>query len=300
MKAGRSCFKEGALAGRQVDEAQLAYTQAESQFRDAQEHLKTLESVSKEEQIKGAAAQVQSAKAHFDSQDAQVAYSHIVSPISGIVADRPLNAGEMANPGSPVITVMDITRVVARIDVPQAEASSVKSGTKRDAHARPDSTEEVEGKVTVVSPAADPNTTTVQVWIQIDNPGERLKPGTAVHAAIATEVFKAATVVPVAAILPGEEGGTAILTVSSDSVAHKRAVTLGVREGGQVQILSGAESRRRGGGGGRHGPGRQDQGEGRDHGRGRIRSTTTATRSAGAGKDQKGAPKKDPGEAVEK
>ena len=53
------------------------------------------------------------------------------------------------------------------------------------------------------------------------------------------EVYKAATVVPVAAILPGEEGGTAMLTVSSDSIAHKRAATLGVREGNQVQILSG-------------------------------------------------------------
>ena len=77
--------------------------------------------MSKQEQIKGAAAQVQSAKAHLDSQEAQVAYSRIVSPISGIVADRPLNAGEMANPGSPVLTVMDISRVVARVNVPQAE-----------------------------------------------------------------------------------------------------------------------------------------------------------------------------------
>jgi multidrug efflux system membrane fusion protein len=47
-------------------------------------------------------------------------------------------------------------------------------------------------------------------------------------------------VVPAAAILPGEEGGTAVLTISADSIAHKRAVTLGVREGNQVQILSGA------------------------------------------------------------
>jgi multidrug efflux system membrane fusion protein len=61
-----------------------------------------------------------------------------------------------------------------------------------------------------------------------------------VHAAIATEVYKAATVVPAAAILPGEEGGNAVLTISPDSIAHKRAVTLGVREGNQVQILSGA------------------------------------------------------------
>ena len=92
----------------------------------------------------------------------------------------------------------------------------------------------------MVSPDADPNTTTVQIWIEVANPGERLKPGMPVHAAIATEVYKAASVVPATAILPGEEGGTAVLTISADSVAHKRAVTLGVREGNQVQILTGA------------------------------------------------------------
>jgi len=46
-------------------------------------------------------------------------------------------------------------------------------------------------------------------------------------------------VVPVSAILPGEEGGTAVLTVSPDSIAHRHTVKLGVREGKQVQILSG-------------------------------------------------------------
>lgn len=239
LESRQQLFKEGALAGRQVDEAQAAYAQANGQYRAADEHLKALQSVSKEEQIKGAAAQVKSAKAHMESQEAQVAYSRIMSPIPGIVADRPLNAGEMANPGSALITIMDISRVIARIEIPQAEAPSVKVGQTATL-TQPDNKEEVEGKVTVVSPAADPNTTTVQVWIQVPNPGERLKPGTAVHAAIATEVYKAATVVPVAAILPGEEGGTAVLTVSSDMVAHKRTVTLGVREGNQVQILSGA------------------------------------------------------------
>ncbi len=231
-------FTEGALAGRQLDEARVSYSQADAQYRAAQEHLKTLQAV-KQDQIKGAAAQVESAKAHRSSQEVQVAYSRIVSPISGIVSDRPLNVGEMANPGSPVISIMDISRVIARIDVPQSEASTVKLGQSAII-TRPDSSDEVQGKVTVVSPAADPNTTTVQIWIQIDNPGERLKPGTAVHAAIATEEYKAATVVPVAAILPGEEGGTAVLTVSADNIAHKRKVTTGVREGNQVQILSGA------------------------------------------------------------
>ena len=239
LDSRQQLFKEGALAQRLVDESQVAYAQADAQLRAAEEHLKTLQSVAKEEQVKGAAAQVQSAKAHFQGQEAQVAYSRISSPISGVIADRPLNVGEMAQAGSPLLTIVDISRVVARVDVPQGEAPSVKVG-QTAAITAPDSKDEVQGKVTVVSPATDPNTTTVQVWIEIANPTERLKPGTAVHAAIATEVFKAATVVPVAAILPGEEGGTAVLTVTPDNVVHKRTVTLGVRQGNQVQILSGA------------------------------------------------------------
>jgi RND family efflux transporter MFP subunit len=154
------------------------------------------------------------------------------------VADRPLNAGEMANAGSPLITIVNISRVIARVEVPQSQASAVKVG-QTTVLTQPDSKDEIEGRVKVVTPVTDPNTTTVQIWIDVPNPDERLKPGTAVHAAIATEVYKAATVVPAAAILPGEEGGTAVLTVSPDSVAHKRTVTLGVREGNQVQVLNG-------------------------------------------------------------
>jgi HlyD family secretion protein len=231
-------FKDGALAGKLVDDAQVAYSQANSQFKSADEHLKALQSVSTEEQIKGAAAQVQTAKSHYDSQEAQVAYSRIVSPIGGVISDRPLNAGEMANPGSPLISVMDISHVIARINVPEADAAAVKVG-QRVVITQSDNAEGVDGKVKVVSPAADANTTTVQVWVDIPNPGEQLKPGTSVHAVIVAEEFKAATVVPAAAILPGEEGGTAALTVGSDSTVRRKTVKLGVREGNQVQILAG-------------------------------------------------------------
>jgi HlyD family secretion protein len=231
-------FQQGALARRPVDESQLAYSQALAAYRAADEHLKALQSVSKEEQIKGAAAQVESAQAHYEALEAQVAYSRVTSPIDGIVADRPINVGEMANPGSPLITIVDISRVVARVDVPQNEASAVKLGQTATI-TQPGNSDQMGGKVTVVSPAANPNTTTVQVWIEIANVGERLKPGSAVHAAISSEVYKDATVVPIAALLPAEEGGTALLTVSQDSIVHRRAVKLGVREGNQVQILSG-------------------------------------------------------------
>ena len=233
-------FKEGALARRQVDEALVSYTQAKAQFDSAQEHLRVLQGVAKGEQIKTASSQVESAKAHHQSLEAQLSYARILSPIGGVIADRPLYAGEMATPGTPLLTVMDISRVVARVSVPQSQAATVKVGHPATI-TQVDSGQEVPGKVIVVSPATDPASTTVQVWVEAENPGEKLKPGASVHAVIVTEMFKAATVVPITAILPGEEKGTAVLTVSADSTAHKKQVELGVREGDKVQILSGVK-----------------------------------------------------------
>ena len=237
MDSRAQLFQQGALAQRQVDEARVAYVQANSQLLSAQEHLRALQAVAKDEQIKTATAQVDSAKSHMQSLDAQVIYSRIVSPISGVIADRPLYAGELAVPGTPLATVIDISNVVARVNIPQNQANLVKLGQTATL-TQTDGAEELTGKVTVVSPASDPNSTTVQVWIKIPNPGERLKPGSSVHAKIIAEQFKAATVVPITAILPGEEGGSAALVIV-DSVAHKRQLQLGVREGDKVQVLNG-------------------------------------------------------------
>ena len=240
LESRRQLLKEGALARRQVDEAQVAYAQANSQYLSAKEHLRALDAVAKEEQIKSASVQVETAKSHYQSLEAQVSYSRILSPISGIIAERPLYAGELASPGTPLLTVIDISHVVARVNVPQAQVGIVRAGLPAILTV-PGIDEEIIGKVTVVSPAADPNTTTVQVWIDVDNTARKLKPGNSVHAVIVIRTFIAAAVVPVAAILPGEEGGNAVLTVGSDSRAHRKKVELGVREGNKVQIVNGVQ-----------------------------------------------------------
>lgn len=232
-------YKQGALARRQVDEARVDWANANNQYQSGVEHLRVLQSVAKGEQIKTAAAQVESAKAHHQTLAAQLGYSSIYSPIAGVIADRPLYPGEMANPGTPLLTVMDISTVVARVNVPIAQASSIKVGQSATITLA-DSKETVPAKVTVVSPASDPASTTVQVWAQAENPGERLKPGSSVRLEVVTEEVQNAMVVPPAAILPGEEGGQAVLVVDADSVAHLRKVDVGIREGDKVQILNGA------------------------------------------------------------
>src|SRR6185436_4332878 len=112
-----------------------------------------------------------------------IAYSEIRSPITGVVTDRPLYPGEMANAGMPLLTVMDVSSVVARVNLSQEQAKHVKVGN--EATLTPaDGSAPVSGKVSIVSPAVDPNSTTVQVWVQALNSGERLRAGASVHVAI--------------------------------------------------------------------------------------------------------------------
>ncbi|HEX3745084.1 MAG TPA: efflux RND transporter periplasmic adaptor subunit [Bryobacteraceae bacterium] len=238
LDSQQKLFDEGALAGRRVDEARVAYASAKAQLEGASEHLRALQSVSKDDQIATAKAQLQSAQAQLAAAQAQLSYSEIHSPRSGIVADRPVYPGEMAAAGAPLLTVIDISKVVARVNIPQNQIATVKVGQTAEV-APADNGAPVEGRVTVVSPATDPASTTAQVWVECDNPGEQLKPGASVHVQIVTELVKNATTVPSSAILPGEEGGTAVLVIDSDSIAHRHAVTTGIREGDKVQIVNG-------------------------------------------------------------
>ncbi len=238
LESRRKLVEQGALARKLADDQQVLVAQAQAQYQTAQEHLRALQSVGKQEQVAGAQAQVDAAKAQYQAAQSQVAYSEVKSPISGVVSDRPLYEGEVAQPGTPLLTVMNISSIVARANVPQNQAMSVKAGQEATIKLT-DGSLEIPAKVSVVSPATDPASTTVQVWVQAANPGERLKPGTSVRVTIVTAILKDVTVVPASAILPGEEGGTVVDTIGADSTIHQKKVEVGVREPDKVQILSG-------------------------------------------------------------
>jgi multidrug efflux pump subunit AcrA (membrane-fusion protein) len=238
LESRQKLFQDGALARKSVDDAAVAYAQAKAQYETAREHLRAFESVGKQEQIKTAQAQLAAAQAQYRSAAAQVSYSEIASPIAGVIADRPLYAGEMAAPGSPLLTVMDTSRVVARANIPQALTANIRIGNAAVIRLA-DGRTEVAARVTVVSPATDPASTTLQVWAEATNPGERLKPGTGVRLSIVTGTIPHAVVIPAAAILAGEEGGAAVLVVGADSAVHRKPIETGARDGDKVQVVSG-------------------------------------------------------------
>ena len=209
--------REGALAQKLVDDAKVAMVQARGQLETAQRHLEALNRVSQREAIRGAEAQLGAAKAHYESAAMQLSYAQIRSPISGVVADRSVYPGEMPPSGTPIVSIVDISQVVARANVPVNDAAAIRVG--RPARLTgPDG--DFPGKVTVVSPAVNPNSTTVEVWVQAANPGEKLRPGGTIRVAIVAETIQNTIVVPASALLNSEEGGQKVMVVGSDSIAH--------------------------------------------------------------------------------
>jgi HlyD family secretion protein len=231
--------KEGALAMKLVDDAKVAMVQAQSQLETSKRHLQGLSEVTQRETQRSAQAQVNGAKSHYEAAEVQVGYAQVRSPISGIVADRSVYPGEMAASGSAIVSIVDISKIVARANVPLKDAASIKKG--RPARITgPDG--DMPGIVTVVSPAVDPSTTTVEIWVQADNPDEKLKPGATVRVAIIAETLRDTMVVPAAALLNADDGGQKVMVITSDSIAHERRVNVGVRQGDRVQIVSGLQT----------------------------------------------------------
>src|SRR5271166_395687 len=231
-------YEQGALPRKELDQSGVEIIQARNQYSMAKKHLDTLVAIGKQQEIKAAAGQLESAKGKYLGAEAQLSYSEIRSPIDGVVTDRPLYPGEMAAAGTPIVTVMDISAVIAKAHIPQADAALLRVGDQGTMSV-PGLDEPVEGKVTVVSPALDPSSTTVEVWLEAQNPKQQLKPGTSVQLSLTAKTVKDALVVPAAAVISAADGSSAVMVAGGDGRAHQETVKLGIRQDDDVQILEG-------------------------------------------------------------
>ena len=231
-------FAQGALSGRDADAAYAAAVQAQTAYDAAVKHEQDVLATTRKTDAQAAQGQLLSARGRAQNAQAQVGFGNLRSPINGIVTDRPLFPGETAPAGTAVVTVMDTSSLLAKLHLAQATAQRLGLGHKAEVRV-PGVDQPVAATVSFISPALDPGSTTVEVWLKLPNADGRLKVGTPVHAEIAGDTVPNALEVPPAAILPAEDGGTAVMVVGADHLAHKRPVTTGIRTAEAVQITEG-------------------------------------------------------------
>src|SRR5258708_3704099 len=220
-------LQQGAIPRRDLETAEVALAQARSQNEQAQRQLADLQRLGKEQQLKSAQGSKESAEGKYRSAAAQLSYSLIKSPIDGVVTDRPLYAGDLATANQPILTVMNLSRLIGKAHIPQAEASQLKVGSPAEIGLA-GRDEPVKARVSLVSPALDPGSTTVEVWVEARKPDPALRPGLTVPISMTAKTAKDAIVVPVAAVFHSEEAGDYGLVAGSGSKAHQEKGQVGV------------------------------------------------------------------------
>ena len=235
----KDLFQQGALPRRELDAAEVALVAARSQNEQAQKQLADLQRVGREQALKSAQGTRLSAEGKYRGAAAQLSYSEIKSPIDGVVTDRPLYVGDLATANQPLLTVMNISKLIAKGHIPQSEATQLKVGNPAQLKV-PGLDDPIEGKVTLVSPALDPGSTTIEVWVEAKTPNPALRPGITVQVAMTAKTVKDAVVVPAAAVYKNPEGnGNYVLVAGTDDKAHQKPVQVGIRNGEDAQIASG-------------------------------------------------------------
>jgi RND family efflux transporter MFP subunit len=175
----------------------------------------------------------------------------LVAPSSGVVLERRVETGSLASPGAVAFVIADVSAVKARFGVPDGAVSAVRLGDAMDVVFDGLEGATATGRVTSVSPAADPRSHVFAVEVTIPNRDGQLRPGlvgaVTLPAAAEAVAARAQVSVPLTAVVrsPNEPDGYAVVVVERQSgreVARLRRVDLGALIGNGVEVASGVRA----------------------------------------------------------
>lgn len=189
------------------------------------------------------------AMADIELAESMYEYTKIKSPFNGVVTGRDVHTGHYVHPaGSPngaaLITIADLEKVRVFVNIPESDAHWLDAGfADRNAGDAVQLTlggptgKTIEGRVTRSSFQLDRQSRTMTVEIELDNAVHRVLPGSFVTAKILLEERTDAITLPIAAIVKNNDS-TYCCTVTDGKIRHT-PITLGLRVGDEVQVLSG-------------------------------------------------------------
>jgi membrane fusion protein, multidrug efflux system len=205
----------GAIAERDIEQARRASIAANAALADARARLST------------------AAK--------QVGNTNVTSPMSGIVSERPVSAGDVVQPGTALFTVVDPSSMRLEGSVPSEALSQVKIGAPVSFTVNGYPGRTFTGRVTRVNPTADPATRQVRVFISIPNAEGTLVGGLFANGRLAAQ-SRTGLVAPVTAV-DSRSNVPAVFRIKGGKV-ERVPVTLGLRDEGteKIEIASGVQA----------------------------------------------------------
>lgn len=240
-KPGDKVAKGEVVAVLDVQEIRAKLNQARAMFEQARaerdRYAKLLEkdAVTRQE-FESIDTRFEVAKASVQEAQSILSYAQVTAPIDGVVTHKLANEGDLASPGRPIYEVADPGSLRLEVAVPEALSGFVGIGTQIPVKLA-DATEPVDATVSEIAPAADPNSRTLLVKLDLPDV-DGLRSGQFGRALIPTgrtEILR----LPEAAII--RRGQLEIVFVVNDGRAQLRLIKTGKRFGDRVEVVSGLE-----------------------------------------------------------
>ncbi len=247
-----------AEAAKEVAQAQLdAQIARERQAAREVERLKKLaeSGVSTEQQEEQAQSQwtvakaeLELEKARLDQAEAELQRSRlqledlsIETPISGHVAERHVDIGDLASPDAVLLRIVNLKTIRTVVHVVERDYVKIKQGQSAEIQVDAHPGRRFPGTVVARAPVLDPETRTARVIIEMQNPELMLRPGMHARVPIIAHQRRRTQVIPIAALQ--ERDGRQFVYVTSDSGAKARQqfISTGIRNEDAIEVLSGID-----------------------------------------------------------
>ncbi len=239
----KSLFDQGAIPSRDLLLSETELSTAKTNLDVALRSIQLLEQQSQGQDIRMAEAKVEQAKSRLTAVTAQLQYAELRAPFAGPITEQFQYAGDLAQPSAPIFTLVDLSVVSARAQVPEADAGRARIGQPCNFTSGESESQSFAGRVGVISRAVDVQRRTVEIWCEIANPASPLRAGAFGNVAFQTGQLKNTVLVPITA-LQLEEGtrkGT-VLVVDGANLAHRREVEVGELVGDKRVVLTGLKA----------------------------------------------------------
>ena len=162
----------------------------------------------------------------------------IASPLNGVVVKRYVQAGTFSKAGAPIVAVADVSSLLAKAVVGEAQVQEVKVGVPVRIRVNALKDQEFTGRLTRLSPAAALPARTFTAEVNIPNPQGILKAGMFAKADVEGVLRSGILAVPESALVLREDQKTVFVVTAENKVVQK-VLKLGEAAGGWVEVLSG-------------------------------------------------------------
>ena len=211
---------------------------SESQLDAAESEFKTQQA-----KLRVATAQISQKEAALKMANIRLSYAQIKVTENNnngcrVVAERFVDEGAMLAPNTPIVSIMDIEKLIAAIHVIERDYPKIQPGLEAviSTDAFPGRT--FTGKVIRIAPLLKEESREARVEVEIPNAKKLLKPGMFVQVQIQFDVHKNASIVPVAALVKRKGIQGVFLVDSQKQKARFVPVTVGIVNGFQAEVLN--------------------------------------------------------------